>query len=253
MNKKTWKVTGLIIFSLALLLGLALNGVSSWIDLEGMSFWGYPEATSYDPSMPTDGELSGLTCPLVVNFSESPTVFVKVRNPKDYEIRPIVQASVSIPGGMDEVVRYVQDLVIPPNQTVTVSWQAGSENIISNRAVFVRVFLFQGPNYPPSITRHCGILAVNSGHLSSTMFVVFLTGIIFVGMLAGYLLWIKSLDRLERDTNKIKGALLWLIGMILFATLANIVGWMVLAGVLLVLTVLSLIALMESAALGKLK
>jgi len=85
------------------------------------------------------------------------------------------------------------------------------------------------------------------------MFVVFLTGIIFVGMLAGYLLWIKSLDRLERDTNKIKGALLWLIGMILFATLANIVGWMVLAGVLLVLTVLSLIALMESAALGKLK
>lgn len=238
---------GMTIFLLALLLGLAFNAAASYTDLEGMSFWGSPEGTSFDSTLDTDGELGSLRCPVIMAADETKTVSITVHNPKNFAIQPSLQATLSDPTVWDNALRDKQAISLQPGEKKTFSWQVnGEKNLVFNRVILVRVFLFQSPYHPPSLTRHCGILVTEVGDLSGNQLVSLVTIISLGGMLLGILLWYNNIPRRTRRDNRGLSIMASLMGLTAVTILTNLLGWMVGAGMLLILTLLLFLAIMET-------
>ncbi len=245
------KSFGVIIFIIGLLLGAAFNTLAVWSDLEGMSFWGYPESNSYDPEIETDGRLHSLICPVILTSSETASVRVKVSNPKDFPITPSIQASLSQPGVRDNLTREKQPLSLEPGETVEVSWQVGQDNILFNRIILVRVFLFQSNYYPPSATAHCGIMVRNLGFLKSTQLSIIVISASLVGMVAGASIWWWRSRSNPHKINQKTSIFVWLFALTVLSFIANFLGWMLIAGFVILLTFLSILAILEAIMLNK--
>jgi hypothetical protein len=251
MKVKLLRIFGVVLFTFCLLLSVAYNGLAFWSDLEGMSFWGYPESNSYDPEIETDGRLHNLICPVLVTSSEVAIVRVKVSNPKDFPITPIIQASISNPSVQDNLVRDKQTLALAAGETVELSWQVGKENILFGRVIFARVYLFQSAYHPPSATAHCGIMVRDLGGLSGVQLSIFVIGASLIGMLAGALIWWSAREGVQ-NISKIFGIFAWLLALTIVNFFANFLGLMLIAGLLVLLTTLSFLAIMEALLLNKL-
>jgi hypothetical protein len=245
MKKKLIAILGMTLFILSTLLGFALNTVTIYADLEGSAFWEIADVASFDSTIETDGRLGRLQCPVVMGIQESHTVTLRVKNPRDYPINPLVAATFSLPNQL-EVAREEQELQLAPHEAVKISWQVNNSNLLYRRFIFVRVFLQQSKYHPPSITRHCGILMVNFGKLDGNQIIGLVSGISLVGMTAGILLWRTfSVSRTRRDIRGF-GVMAWLTGITGLNILANLAGWMVIAGLLLILTLLMFVAIFEN-------
>lgn len=245
------KLSGIFIFSISLLLAIAYNSLAFWSDLEGMSFWGYPESNSYDPEIETDGRLHNLICPVLLTSSETASVRVKVSNPKDFPINPSIQASLSRPGEKDNLIRYKQPLSLAPGETVEISWQVGSENILYDRIIFVRVFLYQSDFYPPSATAHCGIMVRDLGNFKSAQLSILVISISLAGMVMGMAIWWRGSRLREQNLNRKTAMFTWLIALSVLNIAANFLSWMLVAGFLLVLSILSILAILEALVLNR--
>ena len=245
MKKKLISILGMILFILSTLLGFALNAVSIFADLEGTSFWEISDVASFDSTIETDGRFGSLQCPVIMGTQESKTVKIKVRNPKDYPINPWVVATFSQPNQLD-ILREKQELKLGPGETAEISWQVTNQNLMYRRFVFVRVFLLQSYYHPPSITRHCGIIMADFGNLDGNQIIGLASGSSIFGMVIGILLWRRfSILRIRREVRGL-GIMAWLTGITGLNILANLAGWMVLADLLLILTVLMFVAIFEN-------
>lgn len=244
--KKNTKFIGILVFTICFALGAVFNGLAFWSDLEGMSFWGYPESNSYDPEMELDSQFGRLYCPIFITPSETATVKAIVRNPKDSPVANWVQAHISKPGETYNLVRDKQEVDLAPGEKVEISWQVKPENILFDRIIFVRVFLKQTANHPPSATRHCGIFVRDLGIFTGKQATTLVLGISLLGMLlAGFGWWLGS-DRELPGPGTLSGKLIWLTGLMALTTIFNLFGNMLLAGFALLLTFLSLLAIMEN-------
>ncbi|HQF63026.1 MAG TPA: hypothetical protein PLT26_11040 [Anaerolineaceae bacterium] len=246
MNKKSRFVLALIVFGVGFTIGLIFNTQAVWTDLEGMSFWGYPEATSFDQSIEIDGELSPLQCPVLITSHEVATVKIRVTNKTDNQITPWLQASISKPGERDSLVRHKQELILAPRETKTMSWQVSNENTLLNRSIFVRTFLFKIENYPPSLTRHCGIMVRDFGSLTGTQIILLVVISSLVLMGVGWWLWWSNLVPLRRRENRVVMILGFMFALNTISFVSNLTGNLVISGFALVLTALSLIAIVET-------
>lgn len=245
------KSFGVFIFIIGLLLGAAFNTLAVWSDLEGMSFWGYPESNSYDPEIETDGRLHSLICPVILTSSETASVRVKVSNPKDFPINPSIQASLSQPGERDNLTRKKQPLSLEPGETVEISWQVDQGNILFNRIILVRVFFYQSNYYPPSATAHCGIMVRDLGLLKSTQLATIVVSASLVGMVAGASIWWWRSRFTPQKINQKTSIFAWLIALTVLSFVANFLGWMLIAGFSILLTFLSILAILEAIMLNK--
>lgn len=245
------KSFGIFIFIIGLLLGAAFNTLAVWSDLEGMSFWGYPESNSYDPEIETDGRLHSLICPVILTSSETASVKVKVSNPKDFPINPSIQASLSQPGERDNLIRKKQSLSLEPGETVEISWQVDQDNILFNRIILVRVFLFQSNFYPPSATAHCGIMVRDLGFLKSIQLAIIVVSASLVGMVSGAAIWWWRSRSTPNKNNQRTSIFAWLIALTVLSFVANFLGWMLIAGFAILLTFLSILAILEAIILNK--
>lgn len=246
MHPKLGRTLGITLFILGMLIGLLVNAAAVYTDLEGMSFWGSPEGTSFDSTAEIDGRLGNLSCPLVLNTAETGNVRIKVTNPTDHTATPWIQASISDPTQRENIRREKQMLQIEPGGTVDVSWQVDATNRIFNRVVFVRIYLMQTQYHPPAATRHCGIIMLDFGSLSGSNMILLVSGFGFLLMIGGLFLWRKYLNPQKRRDSRGIGIMAWLTGLIAANLLANLAGWMVLAAFLLLLIVIFFIALFES-------
>lgn len=251
MKVKRLRIFGVVLFTFCLLLSVAYNGHALWSDLEGMSFWGYPESNRYDPKIETDGRLHNLICPVLVASSETAIVKVKVSNPKDFTITPSVQASISNPSVQDNLIRDKQILTLAAGETVELSWQVGRENILFGRVILVRVYLFQSAYHPPSATTHCGIIVGDLGGLSGEQLSIFIISVSLIGIVAGALIWWSAREGVQ-NIDKIIGMFAWLLALTVVSLLANFLGLMFLAGLFILLIILSFLAIMEALLLNNL-
>jgi hypothetical protein len=244
--KKSNQTLGLMLFIFSMLLGFGLNALAVYSDLESMSFWGNPEGTSFDSTLEMDGRLGSLRCPVILSIQESKWIKITVKNPTDHAITPAIQASISDPTQLDNILRDKQELTLEPGGKVELTWQVGKENRLFNRVVYVRVFLFRSIHYPPSITRNCGIVMADFGDLTGNQIVGLVFSASLGGMLLGILLWRKNHPiRTRRETQGF-GVMLWLTGITGLNILANLAGWPVGAGMLLLLTILLFLATFET-------
>lgn len=244
-------IIGILLFIASLSLGVVFNALAVWNDLEGMSFWGHPEGSSFDSSIEAGGTITRLNCPVLLTSRDLGKVTATIKNPKDTQSKTWIQASISKPGEPDNLIRNRQELMLEPAESVSISWQVDKSNKLFDRVIYVRVFLFQTQYHPPSATKHCGIIIKDIGKLSGNQAIALITGTSLLGMALGTLLWWWGSSAQMRLTNRIVKIMISLIGITVLTTLTNLAGWMLFAGILFILMILLLVSIFEAILLNK--
>jgi hypothetical protein len=159
-------IFGLLVYVVGIAASMTLNIFVLWANLEGQSFWGYPEALAFDTTLTTEARLSSLSCPVVLAPGEVGRVEVKVSNPNDYPIEAWISAHISKPGETENIVRELRSVSLAPGESSILRWQVDEDNIINRRMILMRVFLRLTDRHPPARTKHCGITSVDLWGLS---------------------------------------------------------------------------------------
>jgi len=181
-NKYSHKLLiGLVLFILGLTISLIFNIFVLWANLEGMSFWGYPEALAFDSSLTAEARISSLRCPVILASGESGTVAITVRNPNDYPIEAWISAHISMLGMEENMLRELKSAPLAPGEKTTLRWEVSEQNKNNNGMILARVFLRLTERHPPARTRHCGIMTVDLWGLSSGL-------ILALALLGGHIL-----------------------------------------------------------------
>ena len=213
LNKSVYKPIAIILFGIGLGLTLFINLLSLWVNLEGMSFWGYPEALAFDSSLTTNARLVSLKCPIILAPWETGNINVLVKNPNDEPITTWVSAHTSMPNMHENMVRDTQNAFLEPKGKTTFYWQVNKDNIINKRTMIVRVFLRLTEQHPPARTKHCGIIALDLWGLSGKT----IAGLFFfIGHLLQcvgiWLYW--STDTLQQSKSSLATTIITALGLL---------------------------------------
>lgn len=189
-KKKARFILGYLIFIIGLATGLVFSAFALWVNLEGMSFWGYPESIAYDPNLSTEAEMFRLRCPVLLAEGETGVIAVTVRNPLEKTIRTFVRAHISMPDRLENMVRRTRSAYLSPGEETEIRWQIDSENTIFDHMILARVFLKLTESHPPARTQHCGIMSVDLWGLTSKQILAIVTiSSLALMTIGGYLIW----------------------------------------------------------------
>jgi hypothetical protein len=198
-NKNNIKlILSLVVFILGLAISLTFNSFVLWANLEGMSFWGYPEALAFDSNLTAEARLSSLRCPVILAPGESGTVAVTVRNPNDYPIEAWVSAHISMLGMDENMLREMKSAPLEPGEKTTLRWEVSEQNKNNNGMILARIFLRLTERHPPARTKHCGIATIDLWGLSSGL----ITSVVLIGghILQGAGIWMWG--QVKRQSTK---------------------------------------------------
>jgi len=222
------RILGVFLFSLGVLLALALSVAAIWGDLE--AHW-------FDASLSRlrDASLTTLRCPVVMTTGESSTITAAFTNPLDWPALLTVRTHVSnyLELMREENARFNLD----PGETEKLAWKVTADDVVYGRFIFVQVLQFR--KYPlPARLGSCGVLVLDLPLFTGGQWVALATAGSLLGMAAGLGLWIvanRPLRGLERDAT-------WAMGVLAAITLAGLVvdlrGWWMAGVLLLVVTIL---------------
>lgn len=194
-------IFGYLFFIAGMVIGLYFGGYALWVNLEAMSFWGYPESISYDPNLTAEAKISRLRCPILLTNGETAKIAVTVSNPYDKPTRAFLQAHLSMPGKYESMVRRTRSTYISPGEETEIRWMISSDNTIFDHMILARVFLKLTEGHPPARTQSCGIMLFNLWELSSKQILIAIPASSLALMLIGaYLLWqTRSNDRKKKN------------------------------------------------------
>lgn len=244
-RRKFRRALGILIFTTGFVLGLLSNGLAIWGDLEGTGFWGNYEAASFDNNQEIDSRLHNLNCPIVMTTEETVEVTTIVSNKLNEPTKGIIQVDISDPHVFTRIKSDRQDIRLQAGERKDFSWTVTPQDRLYNRLVLVRVYLWQEFSYGVARTDHCGILVIDSPGLSNNLLVGLAIGTSLLAMAGGFLLWFSASQPLSRKAKHFMFGLIWLGGSVLLGMLANLAGAFVVAIGLLVLTLVSLLSLLE--------
>ena len=160
-------IISLVVFIVGIMASLIFNTLVLWANLTGQSFWGSPEALTFDSSLTAEARLARLSCPIILSPGEVGEVNVKVSNPKDDPIEAWISAHISMPGEKENMVRETRPAPLAPGESMILRWEVSEDNIIQQRMILVRVFLRLSDLHPPARTKHCGVMMVDLWGLPS--------------------------------------------------------------------------------------
>ena len=242
---KIRQIIGTFLFLIGFVLGLLLNIRVGWSFIEGMSFWGYPEEISFDPALTSEGKITQFNCPMLITPDETKEIQIRVKNPKEYAIQPVLEFLVSNPNPQGSILRETQNLSIEPAKTASTTYRLSFNNQNNFHIRYIRAFLHQGSIYPASLTKHCGVIIFQLGKLSSLAIISLGIALYTILMLSGLWLVHRTTSASHFSTDRIKNGMIVLGLFMLACTLANLLAWSFVAVLLLVLTVLSFFAILQ--------
>lgn len=231
MKKKyLFRIMGMALFLIGVVLGMLLFGVSAWADLEA-AFYGFEDMGG--------GRLSTVDCPVLMTTSEVGTVAAIFKNPYAKTIQYTVFADFSNRGLLrrDPLKKFSLDA----HKSERVLWQVTSADIDMGNFIFAQV-----SNYPvgDKVTFRqatCGIMVLNLSQFTGQQVFTLAMIVIAIGIVGGLALWeayARPLtDKLQETTRAMKtlGVLvmlgllvsfqgLWMFGVLLFAAAVLAIG-----------------------------
>ncbi len=245
-KKRISNLIFLLIFITGVVLSLYFNMLSIYTDFEGMSFWGYPEVTRFDPNLPSEGKIKNFHCPMILNKDEIGQISAQIVNISDKDIEPIIQANISKPGMDEDMVRESVSLDIPANGSELLSWSVGSENVLRDRTIFIRLYFYNSVYYPPSETKHCGIVVTDILNLPGRQIVLLIIILQAFLMTLGLYFIKKGLGKIVFTKRDPIPLLLWIEGILLTMTFSNLFGLWVIGVFLLIVIILLIVSIIES-------
>lgn len=224
-RRKLYRMSGIILFSFGVLLGMGLIAITVWTDLE---------ASFFDSALASQGgeSLKNLRCPVLVTSSEVSTITATIKNPADKPVELRLRAHIT--DGFVTLVREVNaTLQLEPGEKKTAEFFVTTEYATSHWLILVRVRQFR---YSPLPARQasCGMLAVDLPFLTGGQLLALAVAVTLLGILGGMALWSAGnwpLNRNAQATIRTMAALTvslvvgfivgftgsWLLGTLLFA------------------------------------
>lgn len=164
---KNKRVSSFLVYApywIGVLAGLYLTVVAAWADLEA-AFYGF--------SRLANSGLRGFSCPVLMTRGEVNSISLKVTNPLDVPLRPVIRVEISTSLLAEE---FLETLELAPGETKRLEWAVGPENIDLERFIFAKALVYSV--YPlPSQEATCGIFVVDLPGNGTTVlaFLVLLT------------------------------------------------------------------------------
>ena len=246
MKKKVvFLVIGMALFALGYISMFLFNAFTLWDDLEGMSFWGYPEVTMYDPTIDGDLGIININCPLLITNLDSTSVKVNLRNKQKVEVDQIIQWHISFPGEQDNMVKEPVSLSFLPRELMTVSREISQKNQVEFNHIFIRVFLKTTLGQPPYATNHCGVSVINSDRFYGKQIEIGIVSGFIMSMIIGIILWIKGSSSFMRLHNKALKLMTAMGTILIISFLINYSGSWLFAALFLFLSLLLTLSLLE--------
>jgi len=223
------RTLGILLFSIGLLLGMALFGAVVWADFE---------AALFDPSIQQEARLRSLRCPVMITESETGTVSATLSNPLDRPTERYVRAHIT--DGFVTLMREVNNRVsLAPGETERLQWTVTADDAAFERFILVKIVL-RG-RYPlPSRQGTCGILVVDVPFLTGDQVFALAFGAGLLSMLAGFGLWLKASRPLRQQARQAARAMVALTGGIVVGTIVALLGWWLPAGVIFLITLIGI-------------
>lgn len=239
MNHATRRIAAEILFVAGVLITLVLTALMAWAPFEGLSY--FASGAGYD-------SFSGLHCPILISSTEAGQVRAEFRNSTDEVQQPYYEVEIS--GKVAS--RHLESQVSVPAQTIrVVRWTVSSEDVDLEPFIFVKLDVLPIGEYA---TREatCGIVVAGLGGLSGATALAVAIALGLISMLAGLMLPALGLNpveavRFDRDagTNRRRASQALAVAATV-GLLAGLMGWWLIALVLLAIGVL--LALMAIAA-----
>jgi hypothetical protein len=230
MNSKNRiiRTLGVLVFSVGVLLGMALSSIVVWGDFE---------ASLFNVSMSGNASLKTLRCPVMVTATKPGTVAATFTNSLERPVEFMIRAHIS--QGYVTLMREINSkLPLAAGETGTLEWPVTSDDAAySGHLILVRVLLYA--KYPlPSRHASCGILVVNLPYFTGNQVFASALAASLLSMMAGAGLWVvanQPLRGLGLDVTRAMGAL---AGCVLTGTIVGLLGWWVLGVLILAIAVL---------------
>ena len=238
--KNQRQIIGGVIFVIGLMLGLGFNSLAVIADLNGTGFWGDPKDTAVlDLEQPTQAELVRMRCPILLAPGEVGNITATFRNPNQEKTEILVKAIVS-EGDFFYYRIVTSNLPIESGDEQDLRWQVNGQDIIQEKFILSRVFLMNEERYTPypARTYSCGIFVLNIFGLNGATLVVLMVLTSLLSLVVGSVLLYHRGSALQRSSPRIDLGLYGLAGILLTGMIANLFGWWILAGLLLLLAAL---------------
>lgn len=199
MSKKSFRIIGVAIMILGIVL-LVYLGV--------LTMWGEIEASFFNSSLRSDEPLSSLTCPAVITPSETAYVSGTFDNPSDKVVDMEVRTYVSA-GYVTLMNEYITTFTLAPGEAKRVEIPITAEEAAYDRFVMVRMHQMKRLPFP-YLNAACGIVLVNLKGITGSQFVALVFGLGILLTAAGIALWAFHARPIVWDRLKIFKAMLFL-------------------------------------------
>lgn len=176
-GKKGLRVLSLIVFAVGVIVGLVFAALIIWANLE---------ASLFDTDMAGDAALA-LHCPVVITTRETGIVSASFTNTATWDVNLTVKAHIS-QGHLSLYREEMTLLKLAPGQSQGLSWVVTPQDRVYGRIIFVKV---ANNRLAPIQGRAgtCGILVVNIPALTGSVFIILVTALAGLFLVAGNLLW----------------------------------------------------------------
>ena len=238
--KNQRQLIGGIIFIFGLVFSFGFNSLAVIADLNGVGFWGdAKDAAALDREQPTQADLVRMRCPILLAPGEEGNLTAIFRNPNPEKAEILVKAIVS-EGNFFTYRVVTSNLAIEPGDEQEFRWQVSGQDIIQEKFILSRVFLMNEERYTPypARTYSCGIFVLSIFGLKGITLVVLMVLTSLISLVAGSVLLYRKGSPLQRSSPRIDFGLYGLAGILMTDMIANLLGWYILAGLLLLLAVL---------------
>jgi hypothetical protein len=229
-----------VIFIIGLISGFGFNSLAVIADLNGAGFWGdSQDAAAFDQKQPTQAELVRIRCPILLAPGEEGNITASFRNPTQKKADILVKVVVS----ERDFVNYrvvTSNLPIESGDEQGFRWQITGQDIIGRNFILTRVFLMnQDRSTPyPARTDSCGIFVLNIFGLNGASLVVLMFVTSLISLVGGSVLLYRRGTPIQKSSPRIDYGLYGLAGIILIGMIADLLGWWIFAGLVLLLAVL---------------
>jgi hypothetical protein len=218
------------------LLGAAMAGSFGF-----MIVWADFEASLFDASLSAEERLTTLRCSPILTEEGEGTIRAAFTNPTEQPLRRRV--NVHVTDGFITLMREIEEnVILQPGETRQLIWSVTPSDVVWGRFVLARLYVNR--IYPlPSLTGACGVVYAGITGVTGDQ----LTWLIVVGSLlamgSGLWLWIQPNRPLYGRIRTRTYVLSIVAGLLLLVLVTGLMGWWIVAGALLVITVLILVVL----------
>ncbi len=215
---------------------LFVIGVALGLVLSIMAVWGEIEAMMFDLSRDADAGLGSLRCPLIVTTKDTATATASVKNPTDKKMTRSLKVHIS--HGHATLMREINEkLPLEPGEKKQLEWALATDDAAFGRFILVGAYM---PSYYPYPSRRgtCASLVLDMPYLTGGQIAALAVAGSGLGMGSGVGLWIAADRPSNEKRRKATRAMGTLAATIAAGLVANLLGWWLLGGILLVITVI---------------